>query len=42
MKIQNLAIIFVLIVIPVSLTLSYYVRTEIDTLQLQAKYDEIL
>ena len=42
MKLQNLAIIFVLIIIPVSLTLGYYVRTEIDTLQLQAKYDETL
>ncbi len=42
MKIQNLAIIFALIIIPVSLILGYYVRTEIDTLKLQANYDETL
>ena len=42
MKLQNLALIFVAIVVPISLLLSYYVQTEIDTKKLQATYDEKL
>lgn len=42
MKIQNLAIVFVIIVIPISLVLGYYLRSEIDTLKLQMDYDEKL
>ena len=42
MKLQNLAVIFAIIIIPISLVLGYYVRSEIDTLELQADYDEKL
>lgn len=42
MKIQNLAIIFAIIVIPVSLVLGYYVGMQIDTIKLQTAYDDKL
>ena len=41
-KLQHLAIVFVIIIVPISLLLGYYVRTEIDTLKLQIQYDEAL
>lgn len=41
-KLQHLAVIFAIIIIPVSLLLGYYVRSEIDTIKLQASYDECL
>lgn len=41
-KLQHLAIVFVIVIVPVSLILGYYVRSEIDTLKLQARYDEAL
>ena len=41
-KLQHLAVIFAIIIIPVSLVLAYYVRSEIDTIKLQATYDEVL
>lgn len=41
-KLQHLAVIFAIIIIPLSLILGYYVRSEIDTLKLQASYDESL
>ncbi len=41
-KLQHLAVIFAIIIIPVSLVLGYYIRSEIDTLKLQASYDEKL
>ena len=41
-KLQHLAIAFAVIIIPISLLLGYYVRSEIDTLKLQSTYDEKL
>lgn len=42
MKLQNLAIIFAIIIIPVSLLLGAYVGMQIDTIKLQSTYDEKL
>jgi len=39
MKVQNLAIIFLVIIIPLVLILSYYLNLQQDTLELQAEYD---
>ena len=38
MKYQNFAIIFVLILLPISIVLSYYIQTQTDTLVLQTTY----
>lgn len=38
MKYQNFAIIFVLIILPISIVLSYYIQTQTDTLVLQTTY----
>ncbi len=42
MKLQNLALIFAAIVVPISLLLGYYVNAEVNTMKLQLSYDEIL
>lgn len=42
MKLQNLAIIFSIIVIPITLVLGSYVSMQIDTIKLQISYDEKL
>lgn len=42
MKIQSLAIIFVIIVLPISIVLSEYVQAQTDTLSLQTLYDSRL
>ena len=42
MKLQHLALIFLLIVIPISLVLSTYTSNNIDVIQTQADYDNIL
>ena len=39
MKLQNLTVIFCIIVIPVMLILSGYITTQIDTANLQRMYD---
>ena len=39
MKIQELAIIFAIIILPVIIILSYYIHREIDTIALQTAYD---
>ena len=39
MKIQNMAIIFLIIIIPLILVLSYYLHLQQKTLELQAAYD---
>ena len=39
MKLQNMTIIFSIIVIPITLLLSAYIGTQIDTLALQQQYD---
>ena len=39
MKIQNMAIIFLVITIPLILILAYYINLQRDTLELQAEYD---
>lgn len=38
MKYQNFAIIFVIILLPISIVLSYYIQTQTDTLVLQTTY----
>ena len=42
MKIQHLAIIFVIIIVPISMVLSYYIGTQIDTIKLQKTYSSKL
>ncbi len=39
MKLQNLAVIFVIIILPISLVLTSYIHSRIDTLELQLSYD---
>ncbi len=39
MKIQNLAVIFVIIILPISLVLTAYVQYQIQTVELQISYD---
>ena len=39
MKIQNLAVIFIIIVIPIILVLSYYMSLQRDTINMQASYN---
>ena len=42
MKIQNLAIIFIIIILPISLVLSSYTKNRIETISMQSKYDSKL
>lgn len=42
MKIQELAIVFVLIILPISIVLAEYTQTQIRTLNLQSEYDSKL
>ena len=42
MKLQNLAVIFVIIMLPISIVLSTYTRNQIKTLNLQTSYDSKL
>ncbi len=42
MKIQSLAIIFIIIILPISLVLSSYTKSRVETLSLQAEYDSKL
>ena len=42
MKLQGLAVIFVLIILPISIVLSEYVQVQIDTLKIQTAYDSQL
>lgn len=39
MKIQNLAVIFIIIILPISLILTAYVQNQVKTLELQMNYD---
>ena len=39
MKIQNLAVIFIIIVLPISMVLTSYVQNQVQTLKLQISYD---
>lgn len=39
MKIQNLAVIFIIIILPISLILTSYVQNQVKTLSLQTSYD---
>lgn len=39
MKIQNLSIIFIIILIPIIMVLSFYIEQQTDTLELQEKYN---
>lgn len=42
MKLQNLSIIFLVIMIPIMLVVSYYIQLQIDTITLQTTYDSKL
>ena len=42
MKIQNMGIIFVIIILPIVLILSVYIRLQINTITLQTSYDNML
>ena len=42
MKLQNLAIIFVVIILPISLVLTSYTKTRVETINIQAQYDSKL
>lgn len=42
MKLQHLAVIFVIIIIPVSLVMSAYIHSQIDTITLQTRYTDSL
>lgn len=39
MKLQYLAVIFIVIILPISMVLSYHIQTQIDTINMQVKYD---
>ncbi|MCI9177042.1 MAG: hypothetical protein HFJ28_00265 [Clostridia bacterium] len=39
MKIQHIAIIFIIIILPISMTVSAYIDSQIETIQLQAEYN---
>lgn len=39
MKLQNLAIIFIIIILPISLVLAEYTQSRVQTLNLQLSYD---
>ena len=39
MKIQNLAIIFIIIILPISIVLSSYTKNRVQTISMQSKYD---
>ena len=42
MKIQSLAVMFIIIILPISLVLSTYVQNRVETLSMQAQYDSRL
>lgn len=42
MKIQSLAVIFIIIILPISLVLSSYTKNRVDTINLQTRYDSKL
>lgn len=39
MKIQNLAVIFIIIILPISMIITAYVQNQVETLELQISYD---
>lgn len=39
MKIQYIAVVFVIIILPIAMVMSSYIGTQIDTITLQTKYD---
>ena len=42
MKLQYLAVICVLIIVPISMVMSVYIQNQIDAITLQSKYDSNL
>ena len=42
MKLQHLTIIFILIIVPISLVMTQYIQTQIDTINLQTQYTKSL
>lgn len=39
MKIQYIAVIFIIIILPIAMTMSYYISAQIDTINLQTQYN---
>ena len=39
MKLQGISVLFALIVLPLILVLSYYIRLQVETINLQNQYD---
>ena len=39
MSLQSLAVIFIIIVLPISMVLTVYVQNQVETLELQVSYD---
>ena len=39
MKIQSLAVVFAIIILPIVIILSYYIHAEVDTIAIQTSYD---
>lgn len=42
MKIQSLAIMFIILILPISMILSSYTQSRVTTISLQSKYDSKL
>ena len=42
MKIQSLAVMFIILILPISLVLASYTQNRVETLQTQASYDSKL
>ena len=42
MKIQYLAVLFVLIIVPISIVMASYIQNQIDAIMLQTQYDKCL
>ena len=42
MKLQTLTILFIIIILPITLLVSQYINTEIDTITKQTNYDVML
>ena len=42
MKIQYLAVLFVLIIVPISIVMASYIQNQIDAIMLQTQYDKYL
>ena len=39
MKLQTLTVLFIIIILPITMVVSQYIKTEISTITLQSEYD---